>query len=37
MKIYASPLFCFPLLLILVGINILMKYFKKKTDDTDNQ
>jgi len=34
-KFYAITTFLLPSLLILVGINILMKYIKKKSEDTD--
>ena len=35
-KIYAIATFLLPVLLILVGVNVLMKYFRKKTEDNDN-
>jgi predicted membrane protein len=34
-RIYAIATFLLPLLLILVGLNILMKYFKRKDNDPD--
>jgi predicted membrane protein len=34
-KIYAIATFLLPVLLILVGVNVLMKYFGKKTEDSD--
>ena len=34
-RIYAIASFLLPLLLILVGLNILMKYFKNKNDHLD--
>jgi predicted membrane protein len=36
-KIYAIATFLLPALLILAGINVLMKYFKKKEDRPDDQ
>ncbi len=35
-KIYAIASLLLPLLLILIGINILVKYFRKNGDDTDS-
>jgi predicted membrane protein len=35
-KIYAIATFLLPVLLILAGVNVLVKYFRKKTDDNDN-
>ena len=35
LKIYAIATFLLPVLLILAGINVLMKYFKKKSDNND--
>jgi hypothetical protein len=35
-KIYAIATFLLPVLLILVGVNVLMKYFRKKTEGNDN-
>jgi predicted membrane protein len=37
MKIYAIATFLLPVLLILVGVNVLMKYFRKRTEDNDNE
>jgi predicted membrane protein len=37
LKIYAVATFLLPLLLILAGLNVLMKYFKKKSDGPDNK
>ena len=36
MEIWKIVNLLLPLLLILVGVNIIIKYFKKKTDDLDN-
>ena len=36
MEIWKIVNLLLPLLLILVGVNIIIKHFKKKTDDTDN-
>ncbi len=36
-KIYAIATFLLPLLLILAGLNVLVKYFKKKDDKPDQQ
>jgi predicted membrane protein len=36
-KIYAIATFLLPLLLILAGLNVLVKYFKKKDDESDQQ
>jgi putative Mn2+ efflux pump MntP len=36
MEIWKIVNLLLPLLLILVGVNIIIKYFKKKTDDPDN-
>ena len=35
-KIYAVATFLLPVLLILVGVNVLLRYFKKKGDDSDD-
>jgi predicted membrane protein len=35
LKIYAIATFLLPALLILAGINVLMKYFKRKSDNND--
>jgi predicted membrane protein len=35
-KIYAIATFLLPVLLIMVGVNVLVKYFRKKTEDNDN-
>ncbi|MCX5819217.1 MAG: hypothetical protein NT047_04835 [Deltaproteobacteria bacterium] len=35
-KIYAIATFLLPVLLIMVGVNVLVKYFRKKTEDSDN-
>lgn len=35
-KIYAIATFLLPVLLILVGVNVLIKYFRKMTEDNDN-
>lgn len=37
MRFYAITTSLLPALLILVGINVLMKYFKKTSDDTDKE
>ena len=37
LKIYAVATFLLPLLLILAGLNVLVKYFKKKSDDPDRK
>jgi putative Mn2+ efflux pump MntP len=37
MKIYAIATFLLPVLLILVGVNVLIKNFRKKTKDSDNE
>ena len=36
MKVWKIVNLLLPLLLILVGVNIIIKHFKKKTDDLDN-
>ncbi len=36
MEIWKIVNLLLPILLILVGVQIIIKYFKKKTDDTDN-
>jgi putative Mn2+ efflux pump MntP len=36
LKIYAITTFLLPVLLILVGVNVLLRYFKKKGDDSDD-
>jgi predicted membrane protein len=36
-EIYAIATFLLPVLLILVGVNVLTKYFRKRTEDTDNE
>ena len=36
-KIYAIATFLLPVLLILVGVNVLIKYFRKRTEDNDNE
>ena len=35
-KIYAIATFLLPVLLIMVGVNVLVKYFRKKREDSDN-
>jgi predicted membrane protein len=36
MKIYAIATFLLPALLILVGVNVLIKHFRKRAEDNDN-
>jgi len=36
-KIYAIATFLLPVLLILVGVNVLTKHFRKKKEDNDNE
>ena len=36
-KIYAVATFLLPVLLILVGVNVLTKYFRKRKEDNDNE
>jgi predicted membrane protein len=36
MRIYAIATFLLPVLLILVGVNVLTKYFRKRKEDNDN-
>jgi cytochrome c-type biogenesis protein CcmH/NrfF len=36
-KIYAVATFLLPVLLILVGVNVLTKYFRKRKEDNENE
>jgi predicted membrane protein len=37
MRIYAIATFLLPVLLILVGVNVLIKHFRKGTEDNDHE
>jgi predicted membrane protein len=37
MRIYAIAAFLLPVLLILVGVNVLVKHFRKRTEDNDDE